>query len=134
MKIINSIVPEPNEHKGVLCLLVPQDWYFLNGSYSFGQHLKLEINTAWGDSVENCYPSQSFNNNLKWISLTSDYGYSYVTNRDGVDIELQTGWSEGCFSLGYLATKATPNLICSGNQSWAPLSFPHPMAVSTKRL
>ena len=37
----------------------------------------------------------------------------------------------GLFSLGYLATKATPNLICSGNQSWAPLSFPHPIAVST---
>ena len=133
MKIIDPIVPEPNEHKGVLCLLVPQDWYFLNGSYSFGQHSGImEINTAWGDSVENCYPSQSFNNNLKWISLTSDYGYSYDEPIEiTVDIELQTGGSEGCFSLGYLATKATPNLICSGNQSWAPLSFPHPMAVST---
>ena len=37
----------------------------LNGSYSFGQHSGImEINPAWGDSVENCYPSHSFNNNL----------------------------------------------------------------------
>ena len=105
MKIIDPIVPEPNEHKGVLCLLVPQDWSFLTGSYSFGQHSGImEINPAWGDSAENCYPSHSFNNDLHWIGLTSDFGYSYDEPIEiTVDIELQTSGSEGCFSLGYLS-------------------------------
>jgi hypothetical protein len=45
-------------------------------------------------------------------------------------LEIQTGYTEGCYNLAYLVTKATPDLICSGESAWAPLSYPHPISLS----
>ena len=133
IKITDPIVPEPNSHKGVFCVLAPVDWNFISGSYSFEDNSgHMNMSQAWGDSAEDCYPSQSFNENMNWIGLTSDSGYSYNEPIEIViNLEFQTGDMEGCFPIGYLATKATQGLICSGNQSWAPLSYPNPIWIST---
>ena len=48
-----------------------------------------------------------------------------------VNIEFRVGSLTGCFPIAYIATKATPNLICSGVQSWAPISYPHPIQIET---
>ena len=63
---------------------------------------------------------------MKWICLISDTGYTYENAISiSIELNLETGGETGCFQLGYLVTKATPNLICSGNMVWAPISFPH---------
>ena len=36
LNIIDPFAPEPNPHKGVICVLVPTDWEFISGNYSFG--------------------------------------------------------------------------------------------------
>ena len=32
--VFDNIVPEPNPHKGVLCILTPHDWSFVSGTYN----------------------------------------------------------------------------------------------------
>ena len=67
---------------------------------------------------------------MKWICLLSDTGYTYQNEINiTIELKLETGERAGCFQLAYLVTKATPNLVCSGNLAWAPLSYPHPINV-----
>jgi len=69
---------------------------------------------------------------MHWIGMISDTGYAYDDPIEIiVDIEFRVGFLTGCFPIGYIATKATPNLICSGVQSWAPISYPHPIQIET---
>ncbi|NWF89284.1 MAG: DUF4185 domain-containing protein, partial [Ignavibacteriaceae bacterium] len=60
----------------------------------------------------------------------SDKGYSYANVTSFfIDLKLQVGTSQGCFNLGYLTTKATSGMLSSGNSTWAPISFPHPIGI-----
>jgi hypothetical protein len=127
-----DLVPEPNPHKGVLCILIPQDWSFISGTYTsvLGNGI-LEISPEWADSAEACYPAAQFGEGMHWVGLISDTGYTYQ-NPFTIDItvQMQAGQGEGCYDLGYLVTKATSGLICSGNPAWAPLSYPNTISVS----
>ncbi len=128
--IFDNIVPEPNPHPGVLCILIPQDWSFISAEYSGDLGTGI-MNWApnWADSVEAHYPAIDFGLNMKWIGLISDTGYTYQNPITvAARIRLQVGLSEGQFNLAYLATKATGGLIGS-DPSWAPLSYPHPIGV-----
>lgn len=133
IKIIDNLVPEANAHKGLVYMLVPTDWEFLSGNYSFSEGIgTMALSEVWADSAENCYPAQLIHNNMHWIALISDIGYSYNDPIEiTVDLEFQTGNQSGCFPIGYITSKATPNLICSGVQSWAPFSYPHPIQIAT---
>ncbi len=131
INVTASDVPETNPHKGLIGILLPQDWEVIGGTYSCSLGSgSLLINDEWKDSLEACYPSNSFEGNMNWICLVSDNGYTY-TNAVDVDIELRlrTGMTEGCFKLGYLVSKATSGLICSGQSSWAPFSYPNNISV-----
>lgn len=130
LSVFDNIVPEPNPHKGVLAILIPQDWSFISAEYSgdLGNGT-MAFAPAWADSAEAHYPAAAFGLNMKWIGLTSDTGYAYqnpitVTAK----VHLQVGQNEGHFNLAYLVTKATGGLIGS-DPSWAPLSYPHPIGV-----
>ncbi len=131
LKITDNIVPEPNAHKGVLGILVPSDWEFLSADYnsSIGNGI-LDLSPEWKDSMDLFFPTNQFGQGMKWIALISDQGYSYpnVTSFN-VQLKLKVGQTLGCFNLGYLTTKATSGLISSGNPSWAPISFPHPIGI-----
>lgn len=128
--VFDNIVPEPNPHKGVLCMLIPQDWSFISAEYSGDLGTgAMAMAPNWADSVEAHYPAAAFGLNMKWIGLISDTGYTYqnpitVTAK----VRLQVGQNEGHFNLAYLVTKATGGLIGS-DPSWAPLSYPHPIGV-----
>ncbi|MDZ7332456.1 MAG: hypothetical protein ONB31_10805, partial [candidate division KSB1 bacterium] len=128
--VFDNIVPEPNPHKGVLAILIPEDWSFISAEYSGDLGTgTMEWAPTWADSVEAHYPAAAFGLNMKWIGLTSDTGYTYqnpitVT----ADVRLQVGQNEGHFKLAYLITKATGGLI-GNDPSWAPLSYPHPIGV-----
>lgn len=128
--VFDNIVPEPNPHRGVLCILIPQDWSFISSEYrgDLGTGA-MEWAPNWADSVEAYYPASGFGINMKWIGLTSDTGYTYqnpitVTAK----VKLQVGQTEGHFNLAYLVTKATSGLI-GGDPSWAPLSYPNPIGI-----
>ncbi|MDZ7401466.1 MAG: DUF4185 domain-containing protein [candidate division KSB1 bacterium] len=128
--VFDNIVPEPNPHKGVLAILIPEDWSFISAEYKGDLGTgTMELAPTWADSVEAHYPAAAFGLNMKWIGLTSDTGYTYqnpitVT----ADVRLQVGQNEGHFKLAYLITKATGGLI-GNDPSWAPLSYPHPIGV-----
>lgn len=124
----DDFVPEPNAHKGMLGVLIPEDWSFISADYSgdIGAGT-FDLSEAWKDSLERCYPAESFASGMRWIALLTDTGYAYQ-NPIQVDIllKLMVGQTKGCYDLGYLITKATPDLLCS---SWTPLSYPHRIGV-----
>ena len=128
-----NIVPEPNPHKGVVCVLMPAEWTIINANYNT-PHAEgiLSFSEAWTDSVEACYPLDQFEGNMQWVGMISDTGFTYEDPFDAtVDLEIQTSETEGCYNLGYLVTKATRGLMCSGDGNWAPFSYPHPISIST---
>jgi hypothetical protein len=130
VKVFDDIVPEPNPHKGVLCILVPKDWSFISGEYNGDLGTgSMEWSPAWADSVELYYTAVGFGENMKWMALTSDNGFTYENPITATaSVRLQVGQTEGQFNLAYLVTKATGGLIGS-DLSWAPLSYPHPIGV-----
>jgi hypothetical protein len=126
--ISDDIDETANPHKGVLCVLVPHDWTFITSTYDgdIGNGI-MEFSQAWADSAEKCYPASDFPDSMKWIGLISDIGYTYQNNpKVTIKIQLQTGQTEGCFDLAYLATKATQDLICTG---WSPFTYPHRIGI-----
>lgn len=132
MRIGVDITPEPTAHRGVLCLLLPEDWAVNSAEYSspLGNGI-LTLSQDWADSAEACYPVSEMADDMKWFGMISDTGYAYEDPFEiNISVSLQAGQTEGCFDLGYIVTKATPNLICSGTPSWAPFSFPHPLSVT----
>lgn len=131
ISVHDNLVPEQNAHKGVLAVLMPDDWEFISCNYSFSVGSgSMGFSPAWTDSAEECYPANNFGENMKWYALISNQGYAYndpITIQ--IDLTLRAGATEGCYNLGYLVTKATKDLLCSGDPSWAPLSYPHTTGV-----
>ncbi len=128
ISVSDNLVPEPNAHKGLLCILIPEDWTFISASYdgTIGSGT-LSLSDSWADSAEACYPASEFEEGMRWIALISDQGYAYEDPiQIDVDVTLQVGETEGCFNLAYLVTKATPDLLCT---SYTPLSYPHPIGI-----
>ncbi len=126
--VSDDFVPEPNAHKGVLGILIPQDWKFVSGKYqgTVGKGI-LQLSKAWADSIEKVYPASTMGKEMRWIALLSDSGYAYEKPITiNVNVKLKVGEKRGCFDLAYLVTKATPNLI---NTTWTPLSFPHRIGI-----
>ena len=136
LTIADNLVPEPNAHKGILGIIAPADWEFISATYSsvLGNG-NLSISPEWKDSVDLYFPADQFGPNMKWIVLISDKGYAYnnIASFD-VQLKLKVGQAQGCFNLGYLTTKATSGLLSSGNSSWAPISFPHPIGIPDSNL
>ncbi|RJP71153.1 MAG: T9SS C-terminal target domain-containing protein [Ignavibacteriales bacterium] len=134
--ITDNLVPEPNAHKGILGILVPSDWEFVSANYLSPIGIgDLFVSPEWKDSVDLYYPVNQYGPDMKWIVLISDKGYTYnnVTSFQ-VQLKLKVGQTQGCFNLGYLTTKATSGMINSGNSSWVPLSYPHPIGVPDSNL
>ncbi len=131
LSILANDVPEPNAHKGILGVLLPEDWEVQSAFYrSTLGNGTLAFSPAWTDSLVRCFAPHRFEGAMKWIGLISDQGYAHqnpVTIE--VELRLRTGGAEGCFQLGYLVTKATSGLICAGVDSWAPFSYPNKIAV-----
>jgi len=126
--VSDAFVPEPNAHKGVLGILIPQDWKFVSGEYrgTLGKGI-LQLSKIWADSIEKVYPASTLGKAMRWIALLSDSGYAYEKPITiNVNVKLKVGEKHGCFDLAYLVTKATPNLI---NTTWTPLSFPYRIGV-----
>lgn len=131
INITDDLVPEPNANKGLLGVLLPDDWDVVDCDYAFDNNAGImEIDAAWKDSIEAIYSAHDFGNGYKWIALVSDIGYTYDQPINiEVTLHLRTGNTDGCYDLAFLVTKATSGMISSKNSSWAPISYPHRIAV-----
>jgi hypothetical protein len=104
---------QTNAHKGVLAILVPEDWSFIDGTYDTPMGtgiLELDATTppVWGDvdTVFNPTPG------MKWINLLSDTGYLHAANLIyEATVNLQVGTTTGTFPIGYLVTVNTMDML-----------------------
>ncbi|MEO8400103.1 MAG: T9SS type A sorting domain-containing protein [Ignavibacteriaceae bacterium] len=102
-----------NPHKGVLAILVPEDWSFIDGTYDTPMGIgNMEFDTSahpvWGD-VDTVIARPP---GMKWINLLSDIGYLH--DKDLVyesTINLRAGQSTGEFQIGYLVTVNTVDIL-----------------------
>ena len=102
-----------NPHKGVVAVLVPEDWSFISGTYSTPMGIgDLELDTSvppvWGD-IDTVIARPA---GMKWINLLSDQGYLHNANVIyEATINLQVGQTEGTFPIGYLVTVNTIDML-----------------------
>lgn len=106
LTITDMNAEQNNAHKGVVAILVPEDWSFISGTYSTTMGSgDMELDTAaapvWGD-VDTVIQRPA---GMKWIKLLSDQGYLHDANMVyETTINLQVGQTAGTFAIGYLVT------------------------------
>lgn len=111
---------EETAHKGVLGILVPDDWAFVSGDYEFSTELKsgsgsmYEVQADDGDFLAD-HPDSVLvaPAGMKWMLLLSDTGATYDDEEIWVEynVELTAGETTGEFELAYYVTKNTGELI-----------------------
>lgn len=101
---IEQPVEDANPHRGIVSVLVPEDWAFVSGAYSGsagpGDMLADE---GWSDSTEIVLPAPD---GMKWIGTISDEAYPVANAPTFYDVtlQLQVGQTTGDFGLGYFTT------------------------------
>lgn len=95
---------DANPHRGVLSVLVPDDWSFVSGTYSgdAGSGDMLE-DEGWADSTEIVLPAPP---GMKWIGTISEDAHDVPSAPAFFDatLELRVGQTTGDFGLGYFTT------------------------------
>lgn len=102
---VEEDINDKNPWRGVLGIMVPDDWSFASGDYSgdLGTGAML-YDPAWSDSLEIFRPADD---GYVWLAMLSDQAYSY-NNAPlivSADIQLQVGATIGQYELGYIVTK-----------------------------
>jgi hypothetical protein len=96
--------PDENPHRGVLSVLVPEDWSFVSGTYSgdAGSGDMLE-DEGWADSTEIVLPAPP---GMKWIGTISEDAHDVPSAPAFFDatLQLRVGQQTGDFDLGYFTT------------------------------
>ncbi len=102
-----------NPHKGVLAILVPEDWSFIDGTYDTpmgkgNMVLDTSAHPLWGD-VDTVIQRPA---GMKWIFLLSDQGYLHDANLvyEGT-VNLRVGQTTGDYAIGYLVTVNTTDIL-----------------------
>jgi hypothetical protein len=116
----DSSGPEVNPHKGMLGILVSDDWSFISGEYEFttatinGSGSMYEIEADDEDYLAD-HPSMVLEapEGMKWMLLLSEAGATWEDAQIWVEyvIDLQAGETSGEFELAYYVTKNTMELI-----------------------
>jgi hypothetical protein len=95
---------DTNPHRGVLSVLVPDDWSFVSGTYGgdAGPGDMLE-SPAWAESTEIVLPAPA---GMKWIGTISEDAHDVPSAPAFFDatLELEVGQETGDFDLGYFTT------------------------------
>jgi hypothetical protein len=131
---------ESTAHKGVLGILVPDDWTFVSGEYEFTTEMgggagsmnfnpdQSEITSALLTGAGTLYEVDPGDEDyladypdsvlaapegMKWMLLLSDTGATYEEEQIWVEykVELMTGDKTGEFDLAYYVTKNTTDLV-----------------------
>jgi hypothetical protein len=130
---------ETNPHKGILMVLVPNDWTFLSGTYQSAvgngvMELNTDPNPVYGDIDTTIIPPVG----MKWVDLISDQGYTHNANLVmETTVNFQVGTTTGTFPIGYASTKNTLDMLKSINQedidndlAWTDTSMNHMVTIT----
>jgi len=136
---ITDKTADANAYKGVLCILAPDDWEFISGTYNSQVGVgAFELDPAspplYGDIDAKLPPPAG----MKWIRLLSDAAYTNDANVvHEATIKLKAGTKTGTFPIGYLVTKNTVDMLNSINpldedndNAWADTSMNHHVTVT----
>jgi hypothetical protein len=110
--------------KGVLCVLVPNDWTLDSATYTAQEKGQATIYSGklitaqnWKDSATATIAPPP---GMKWIGMLSDSAYVYAdTLFLSARLYLRAGQTTGTFPLGYLMTKNGADLIDEFSQGWS---------------
>ena len=127
-----------NPHKGILMVLVPDDWTFTSGTYqtTLGSGLML-LNTEspiYGD-IDTIIPPPT---GMKWVDLISDRGFLHPANFImETRVNFRVGNLIGTFPIGYASTKNTIDMLKSINpenrdngSAWTDTSMNHRVTIT----
>ena len=136
---ITDKTADANAYKGALCILAPEDWEFVSGTYNSQVGTgAFELDPAtpplYGDIDAKLPPPAG----MKWIRLLSDAAYTNDANVvHEATIKLKAGATTGTFPIGYLVTKNTVDMLGSINpldidndNAWADTSMNHMVTVT----
>ncbi|HZW38000.1 MAG TPA: T9SS type A sorting domain-containing protein [Ignavibacteriaceae bacterium] len=128
-----------NAHKGILCVLVPNDWTFTSGSFTSTvgvgtMEVNLDPNPPYGD-IDTIIAAPA---GMKWVDLISNVGYLHPANVViEVTVNFQAGTTIGTFPIGYASTVNTLDMMKSINQqdvdndaSWTDTSMNHMVTIT----
>lgn len=95
---------DANPHRGVLSVLVPEDWVFVGGTYD-GDGISGDMveDEGWSDSTEIVVPAPA---GMKWIATLSEEAHDVPAAPAFFDatLQFQVGQTLGTFDLGYFTT------------------------------
>jgi hypothetical protein len=110
---------DTNPHRGVLSVLVPEDWSFVSGTYSgdAGPGDMVE-DEGWADSTTIVLPPPA---GMKWIGTVSEEAHDVPSAPAFFDatLQLQVGQEVGDFDLGYFTTNdafGTGDIVFGDNE------------------
>jgi hypothetical protein len=95
--------------KGVLSVLVPEDWTYVGGTFSASDvngsvgSGTLEPAANWADSSELAVPAPV---GMNWVGTISDMGFLHAeTLIAEAEVQFEVGPTLGTFPIGYIVTK-----------------------------
>lgn len=118
MQVEIAGISDVNPHYGIVGLLVPNDWTIdsvkFSGAYNdFCTFLHPDSSDSepggkvdyWADSLEGRYPSGA---DMQWLVYQSSQAHAVLTTTDTVTLEInmETGLTQGNFNIGYFVTDA----------------------------
>jgi hypothetical protein len=101
---ISNEVADPNAWKGIVAVLVPEDWEFVSGTYeaAFGEG-ELE---PFDDYLDWMNEIEEAPEGMKWLVTRTDEAYAHGEDQFfDVVLELKVGNTTGTFDLGYYISK-----------------------------
>jgi hypothetical protein len=114
MVTVEQPIEDTNPHRGVLSVLVPDDWSFVSGTYGgdAGPGDMVE-DEGWADSTEIVLPAPA---GMKWIGMLSEDAHAVTSAPAFFDatLQLQVGQQTGDFDIGYFTTNdgfATADIV-----------------------
>lgn len=101
---VEQPIQDDTPHRGVLSVLVPEDWSFVSGTYSGDAGPgDMLFDEGWSDSTEIVLPAPD---GMKWIGTISDEAHAVPDPPAFFDVtlQLQAGGTLGDFGIGYFTT------------------------------
>ena len=102
-----------NPHKGVLAILVPEDWSFHKRHLYLSNGIwKFRTRSFSHPAMGKCGYCNSKTGGMKWINLLTDVGYLHDANVVyDATVNLKVGQTGGDFPIGYLVTVNTIDML-----------------------
>ena len=142
---VSSAGAEANPHPGAMAMMVPNDWSYTSGSFTTTDDIGSgemivdpDNGSVWlgGGDITTYFTTPD---NMMWVFLVSDQGSATDAGVEHVaTLNFDVGSTSGIYSLGYVATLNTADMIDYINAddvddayAGVDTSFNHPVEVVT---